>query len=436
MNESKFLINFFLELEKNNIKYCVLRNYITLPSSLNGSDLDILIAKNDITKFYKILDIILKNNDAKIITKYGKLTPRICIAGNIDGELYGLQLDVHEGILPYKIFEMFSADFLLSRVEVHNNIFVANDNDSDLIAFLKEILNNSICKEKYFNSAKRVLQEENIYKNSLLSIYGEEFVEMLDKTINSAYSEKNIKKLSKLAKNNIVNNITKRIQVILSSIGRAYRFINPPGFTIAFLGTDGAGKSTIIDNITPALNEAVHNSLHYEHMRPNFIPNISQLFSKKKYTGPTTNPHAAKPSGFLGSLFRLFYYTLDYTFGYFIKIYPQNVKKSTIWFFDRYYYDYLIDPKRARISLPPWIIKAVSYIIPKPDLIICLGANPDVIFKRKPELPLSEIKIQVKKLKKFAEENKNSYWIDTEKSIEDSTNQVFNLIIDNMSKRY
>ena len=160
------------------------------------------------------------------------------------------------------------------------------------------------------------------------------------------------------------------------------------------------------------------------------------MFSKKKYTGPTTNPHAAKPSGFLGSLFRLFYYTLDYTFGYFIKIYPQNVKKSTIWFFDRYYYDYLIDPKRARISLPPWIIKAVSYIVPKPDLIICLGANPDVIFKRKPELPLSEIKIQVEKLKKFVEENKNSYWIDTGKSIEVSTNQVFKLIIDNMSKRY
>lgn len=431
-----FLNNFFNSLNNNSVRYCVLRNYKTLPITLNGSDLDILIDKNDVNKFYTLLDEVLINSNAKIITKYGKLTPRICIAGIINNSLFGLQLDVHEGILPYKIFDMFSADFLLSRVKVHNNIFVADDNDSDLIAFLKEILNNSICKEKYFNSAKRVLQEENIYKNSLLSIYGEEFVKMLDKTMNAEYNKGNIKELSKLAKNNIVNNLNKRIQVIFSSIGRAHRFINPPGFTIAFLGTDGAGKSTIINNITPALNEAVHNSLHYEHMRPNFTPNISQLFSKKKYSGPTTNPHAAKPSGFIGSLFRLFYYTIDYTFGYFIKIYPQNVKKSTIWFFDRYYYDYLIDPKRARISLPQWIIKAVSYIIPKPDLIICLGANPDVIFKRKPELPLSEIKIQVKKLKKFAEENKNSYWIDTEKSIEDSTNQVFNLIIDNMSKRY
>ena len=433
---NNFLNNFFNSLNNNSVRYCVLRNYKTLPETLNGSDLDILIDINDVNKFYTLLDEVLINSNAKIITKYGKLTPRICIAGISNNNLFGLQLDVHEGILPYKIFEMFSADFLLSRVKVHNNIFVANNNDSDLIAFLKEILNNSICKKKYFNSVKRVLQEENIYKNSLLSIYGEEFVNMLDKTMNSEYNEENIKKLSKLAKNNIINNITKRVQVIFSSLGRSYRFINTPGFTIAFLGTDGAGKSTIIDNITPALNEAVHNSLHYEHMRPNFIPNISQLFSKKKYTGPTTNPHAAKPSGFLGSLFRLFYYTLDYTFGYFIKIYPQNVKKSSIWFFDRYYYDYLIDPKRARINLPQWIIKAVSYIIPKPDVIICLGANPDVIFKRKPELPLTEIKIQVKKLKKFAEENKNSYWIDTEKSIEDSTNQVFKLIIDNMSKRY
>ena len=49
-NNDTFLVTFFNNLNKNNINYCVLRNYETLPNNLNGSDLDILISKNDIKK--------------------------------------------------------------------------------------------------------------------------------------------------------------------------------------------------------------------------------------------------------------------------------------------------------------------------------------------------------------------------------------------------
>ena len=156
---------------------------------------------------------------------------------------------------------------------------------------------------------------------------------------------------------------------------------------------------------------------------------------KKKY-GPIKNPHELKSSGIIGSLLRLFYYSFDYIFGYVIKVYPVIVKKSSIWIFDRYYYDYMIDPKRARLSLPSWIINSMNLLIPKPDLILCFGANPKVIFDRKPELPLAEIEKQVNKLRIFAKNNNNAVWIDTEKSIEESTNEAFITILEKMSNRY
>ena len=138
----------------------------------------------------------------------------------------------------------------------------------------------------------------------------------------------------------------------------------------------------------------------------------------------------------IGSLLRLFYYSFDYIFGHLLKVYPMIVKKSSIWIFDRYYYDYMIDPKRARMNLPKWIINTMGYFIPKPDLVLCFGADPKVIFDRKPELPLEEIAKQVDKLKEFCNKNDKVVWIDTGNSIDDSVKETFNVILEKMNERY
>lgn len=435
-NNDTFLVTFFNNLNKNNINYCVLRNYETLPNNLNGSDLDILISKNDIKKFYDLLDKVLFQTNGKIITKYGKLTPRVCVSGFYNNQYFGVQLDVHEGILPYKIYEMFPVNFLINRANTYNDIKVANDDDASILAFFKEVLNNKICKQKYFDEAKKSWNKDVIYKNELSKIYTEEFICLIEEIFCDDFNFGKIKKLSNLGRESIINSFSKKLKVLFSNIERSNRFFKTPGFTIAILGTDGAGKSTIIENIWAPLNESMHNSMYYEHMRPNLIPNIAQLFGKKKETIPVTNPHKSKPSGTIGSLIRLFYYTIDYTLGYFLKVYKINVKKSSIWIFDRYFYDYMIDQRRARIKLPESIIKLISLIIPKPDLIICLGTDAKKIHERKPELAFEEVEKQVNKLKEFSLKTKNTFWIDTGCSIEKSSLECFNLIISNMSNRY
>jgi len=435
-SKDTFLKHFFKTLNTTNIEYSVLRNYEGLPESLNGSDLDILISKNDTKSFYELLDKVLLDTNGKIITKYGKLTPRICVSGFYNDEYFGIQFDVHEGILPYKIYEMFPVDFLINRSNTHNKIKVANDEDASILAFLKELLNNGICKEKYFKEAKKSWNKNSIYKNELSKIYTEKFIFLIEEIFYKDFDIQKINKLSKLGRKSIVNSFSKKIKVLLSNIERINRFFKTPGFTIAILGTDGAGKSTIIDNIWEPLNESMHNSMYYEHMRPNLIPNIAQLLGKKKETIPVTNPHKSKPSGMFGSLIRLFYYSIDYTLGYFLKVYKMNVKKSSIWVFDRYFYDYLIDQRRARIKLPESIIKMISFIIPKPDLIICLGTDAKKIHERKPELTLEEVEKQVSKLKEFSSKTKNTFWIDTGCSIDESSLECFNLIISNMANRY
>ena len=111
------------------------------------------------------------------------------------------------------------------------------------------------------------------------------------------------------------------------------------------------------------------------------------------------------------------------------------VKKSSIWIFDRYYFDYLIDQKRARISLPIWIIRGVKFFIPEPDLILCLGTEPEIIFKRKPELPLNELTEQVKKLKSFCESENRAVWIDTGNTLDKTVQKTLEVIVNKMNSK-
>ncbi|HLP05881.1 MAG TPA: hypothetical protein VK152_10670 [Paludibacter sp.] len=199
------------------------------------------------------------------------------------------------------------------------------------------------------------------------------------------------------------------------------------GLTIAFLGTDGSGKTTIIDRATPEL--AKFSRIYYEHLRPNMLPNMRRLTWKRNAgNAPETHPHEQKQSGLLASLFRFTYYYFDYTLGYWLKIFPRKTFDRCIWIFDRYYYEYLIDPRRTRVSLPTWFLKLGLKFIPEPELIICLGADPETIHARKPEIPLEEVRRQINELWDFSKKNKHAVWIDTACNVEESVNETLRVI--------
>ena len=184
------------------------------------------------------------------------------------------------------------------------------------------------------------------------------------------------------------------------------------------------------------LNESVHNNIYYEHLRPNFLPSIAKLLGKEGDGFPVQDPHAKKPNGYILSFLRLIYYGFDYIIGYWLKVYSKMIKRSSIIFFDRYHYDYILDPKRMRVKMPRFILRFYCRILPKPDLIICLTAEPSVIVKRKPELSISEINKQIKILNLLNNEFHNMLFIQTDIDVNKSIEIALSNIIKVISKRY
>lgn len=200
---------------------------------------------------------------------------------------------------------------------------------------------------------------------------------------------------------------------------------------IAFLGTDGSGKTTIMQAVLPSLEKRIGRRFIIHHLKPDLLPPLGRLRGIKHDTGwVCTNPHGSKPSGFIGSCFRLIYLMLDYVLGYWFKV-RSNIRSSDVagWIFDRYAYDMLIDPHRFRLKLPQWVVRMALAIIPNPDVVLCLGGDAEKIHARKPETSLEEVQRQVSELKKFCDGNNRAVWIDTTTSIEASCEAAMTAIV-------
>jgi len=77
-----------------------------------------------------------------------------------------------------------------------------------------------------------------------------------------------------------------------------------------------------------------------------------------------------------------------------------------------------------------------QYVIPEPDIILCLGTDAKDIHKRKPELDLAEVERQVSLLRRFCKTNKRAVWINTGQTIEESSQDALKAIIQVMAKRF
>lgn len=433
---TKSFIQLFLSrLEHEGAQYAVLRGWEDLPEKMNG-DMDIWIAPEDYEQMKRIVhDVLVQTNGYLVSYLNNMMTPRYCfLAPN-----WGLQLDVCPMAMQHKCANYMPEDFASRNTIIHNGIKVLSPQADVYLAFLKEILNNGYSqKNKYVINLREYLKctsQEEVKKN--LKVYSDSTIKLLFEQVMDENRQR-YPELAKAMRKDILPVIN--IRHILNQMLKCRRLFVHPGYTIVVLGTDGSGKSAIIDAITPWLDEAFHDGVTYKHFRPGLLPDLGVIFGKRSAGAPepkvVSNPHSGKPSGFFGSMLRLLYYMLDYSFGYLKLIWPQVAMHTKVYIFDRYYYDYYIDPLRSLISLPYWILRMGEVLVPKPDIILCLGGDPEKIYARKPETSLVEVKRQTEELRHFAQKRENAVWIDTTKPIDESIADAKSAILAMMSKRF
>jgi thymidylate kinase len=443
--EEPFLRKLFTVLNKNGIRYAVLRNYDTLPYSLNGSDLDLWVHAKNKDKFLQIVrdkvlaeeNIILGEYCSGMFAKYSL----IGFSPSMDDTLWGTCLDVNFGI-GFRGASYLDDDVFEKWISTNKEgIYVVEEKIAAILGLLKELLNNNHLDYRYRNDAEQALITMPGDIEKMLGPWAHGISASLKNIINIGSKDGCLKESTSNLRSRLFwtnfkkNPVEYLIAYLRTKLSKCKRYLRPPGHVLALHGVDGAGKTTVIESFIPTFAAATHNTYEIKHLRPTLLPPLSRLKGKDTSAGPTLDPHGSNPSGFLISLFRLFYLWLDYQIGYWIKLRPKLGKSPTVLIFDRYYQDIFVDPRRFRIKLPRWIIRSALALLPKPNFSICLHAPVDVILSRKQELPQVELERQTALWKEYAASRSNVALISTDAPIEEVRDRVLGAFMDYLKKR-
>ena len=431
--ETPFLIDFFAALKERGVRYAVMRNSETLPESLGGSDLDILVEHTDFDiAVHCALVSARKHNGELIVNRRILKFSQLMFLGMEDGCWWGICIDLFDGVSYHGFLSVCADDVLAYRVFNEKGFWTFDDEVAHLIGFAKEWLVNGSLSTRYVTLAKKASEKGRLLV--LSPTVAKVIATILDGQCVSLRFFRFIQ---------VVNAVVVKPKLFLKDycsyqFGKLYRFLRPSGSMIVVLGTDGSGKTTLLNDIVPVLNQTMHGQLIVHHLKPDLLPPLGRLRGVKYKPGYIcSSPHASTPSGTIGSIIRIIYLTIDYILGYWIKIrYHLSKIPTGSWLFDRYAYDLLIDPLRFRVRLPKRIISFFINFVPKPDLILCLGGDPEKIYARKPETNLVEVRRQMEELKMFCQGNPRAVWIDTTREIDECKDAALTAIVKTMAENY
>jgi thymidylate kinase len=170
--------------------------------------------------------------------------------------------------------------------------------------------------------------------------------------------------------------------LLMEGVRKVSRICAPTGICVAFMGPDGSGKSSVIEQYLAALGPAFRQSACF-HLRPHLLRGSAAA------QAVNTDPQGQTPRGTSASLAKLLFLWVDYVLGYYLSVRPR-LMRSTLVVFDRYYHDLLIDAVRFRYGGPRWLARLVAELIPMPDLIFFLDAPAGVLQARKQEVSREE----------------------------------------------
>lgn len=423
----KILVDVISELEKNKIRWFILRGYEGLPNSNPSKDVDIMIETGKIKQAESIIKNVFASEGLEYFypTVFGHAH---CYLGMNTKNLFSIHIDLIEGYVS-KGFEVFTFDELYKHTVDYNGIIVLDDLMNGIMLVVYKIFgyHNAKLKPAY---QKDILKAQQNYpkefESILKKIAGEKLGERLNTLIsNSSFDEvvalepqftKALKRYTFKARP--IKTIAYSCEFLFQKISRIVFNYKKYAKTFAVMAPDGTGKTTFLESLIALMkfyyvNDKSDNRFHVYHFRPEILPNLGEVGEKAgvmKQDTDFTNPHRSKPANPLSSLVRITYYTLDYIIGW-QKCVRNDVHYDRYTVFDRYSYDFIVDPGRTKLNLPEGVRKFFVKLTPQPKIVFTLDASPEVVYSRKQELTLEEIDRQRNKYLKLAESNKKRFKI-------------------------
>ena len=161
---------------------------------------------------------------------------------------------------------------------------------------------------------------------------------------------------------------------VVAELGRRFA---PPVPWIAISGSDRNGRSSLANEIVHRLAMRPYMNIKPLHWPPRVV-------GRAQDDDPLTNPHERAGHGRVGSGLGLVGLAVDWLVNYWTR-WVHLRTQGYILVADHTYFDLLVDPKFYGYRARPRLARALSWLLPKPDLVFVLDSEPDVLSRGKEE---------------------------------------------------
>lgn len=408
--------NIFILLNENNIDYMILRDYDNIN---NSTDIDIYVNKKDKKK---INDLLIKNmwktphiNDNKYPHKqYLKIiNHRVIKLDLVFGLIYGnneYKIDIKSDN-----YKRIKSKFYVPREDLaiimmmYHMIYDKRNFSSKNIDILRKMMdeyntadnkNNIAGSDDIIKLVNEILEYDNI------DVLNNEVISYQERLNACKYAKKiGFKRLFL----NIAINIKR-------ALNRVYKIVRKSN--IAFVGLDGAGKSSAIEN----LNKVFCNSSFIEYMGlRDFSFKLLDRIIAKENNGMKINKTER--------ILRLFLLYIDM-----LKRYFRRRFKSKIILFDRYVNDYHINSYGKMKIIYKFLF---LWLFPKTKKTVYLYCDINTSLKRKNDIKnIESFTIMKKRYDKFFINKKRNVCISTDLNTLEETNTIIENYVFNMFYDY
>src|ERR1019366_7994249 len=262
------------------VRYCVLRNYQSLPHGLGGTDLDLLVNPEDLEAAFRVLCAAADHQGAVFISRYRAEALITSFCGRTAGGWWGVKIDVFPG-LTHRGVPFYDASDLLQRAQDWHGIPVAPEGEASMIALLKELLRNGASRKGYDRqAAAEYAAAPGFYDKRLMVPFGPRalaaFREYLVRHDSPQLTRTAARRLRwALCRRAFCRHPLRVLATKLVALGRRLRrLFRPPGIMVAVLGADPVERSALIARILPVLEAAVLGHVHLRHLHPGVLPGL------------------------------------------------------------------------------------------------------------------------------------------------------------------
>lgn len=420
--ELRFFDLLWPELRQRAIPFVVLRNYEALPNAV-GNDLDVFVRACDQKSAFAAIRVAAHSSGLAIAKTFKLGYFHAIWLSNLPVPLH---IDLYPGAFTWKGIKYLSDEELLAKSTECGTIMVPSPEHECLSLLATSILWGGTFKSRYgarlfslLNSAERMITLQRLLERTFgTAIQFETEGERL------IVASEEVKRFARAGKRFLLARSLKRARFSFPAVVRHWLYeatamCFPKGKTVAIIGPDGAGKSTLIENLKEDFGR-YFGEVQIYHWRPEIMPELGVLLGKRKASPntPVVNPHSQAPHSTLLSLLRIAYYLLDYWVGYLCRI-RRALGKNGLVIFDRYSIDMAIDQRRFRFRLPNVLAKTLAKLAPRPHFYLLLVGDAEEFYRRKPETSVEEVTRCVQEIRNFGTRTANSAMINASRPAAD-----------------